>query len=122
MRAFTCGGIAAAHMLTNLLGLAEAINERLGLFKVDRSYHESDHVLNIAYNNLAGGTRLEHLERVRTPHPPLQTLLASIDWTFSTVQEATHGTYGGSCEVGRVAAAVCETAGERSDGGRVLQG
>src|SRR5438067_737533 len=29
-------------------------------------YHESDHVLNIAFNLLAGGRRLEHLERLRT--------------------------------------------------------
>jgi hypothetical protein len=50
-------------MLTKRLGLAEAINERLVLFKVHRPHHESDHVLNIAYNHLAGGTRLEHHER-----------------------------------------------------------
>jgi hypothetical protein len=28
-------------------------------------YHESDHVLNIAYKLLAGGTCLEHLEYLR---------------------------------------------------------
>src|SRR5262249_27370392 len=28
-------------------------------------YHESDHVLNIAFNILAGGRRIEHLERLR---------------------------------------------------------
>lgn len=64
-RAITCGGIGAVHLLTKRLGLAAAIDERLGLFKVHRPYHESDHVLNIAYNHLAGGTRLEHLELLR---------------------------------------------------------
>ena len=28
-------------------------------------YHESDHVLNMAYNVLCGGTRLEDIERLR---------------------------------------------------------
>ena len=28
-------------------------------------YHESDHVLNLAYNVLCGGTRLEDIERLR---------------------------------------------------------
>ena len=32
-RAITCGGIGAVHMLTKRLGLAQAINERLGIFK-----------------------------------------------------------------------------------------
>jgi hypothetical protein len=34
----------------------------LHLLKIHKPYHESDHVLNIAYNLLCGGTRLEHLE------------------------------------------------------------
>src|SRR5690554_7467981 len=35
------------------------------LLKVHLPYHESDHVLNIAYNVLCGGTRLEDIERLR---------------------------------------------------------
>ena len=31
-------------------------------------YHESDHVLNMAYNVLCGGTRLKDIERLRRPH------------------------------------------------------
>jgi hypothetical protein len=46
-------------------GLAAAIDRRLHLLKVHRPYHESDHVLNIAYNLLAGGTCLEDLETLR---------------------------------------------------------
>jgi hypothetical protein len=37
-------------------------------------YHESDHVLNIAYNILAGGTRLEHLELRRNDEVYLDAL------------------------------------------------
>ena len=35
------------------------------LLKVHLPYHESDHVLNLAYNVLCGGTRLEDIERLR---------------------------------------------------------
>jgi len=35
------------------------------LLKVHLRYHESDHVLNLAYNVLCGGTRLEDIERLR---------------------------------------------------------
>jgi hypothetical protein len=62
----TCfGGITAVHRLVNKLGLPEQINEALGLLKVHLPYHESDHVLNLAYNVLCGGTRLEDIERLR---------------------------------------------------------
>ncbi len=62
------GGIAAVHELVSKLGLAEEINKRLELLKVHLPYHESDHVLNLAYNVLCGGTRLEDIERLR--HDP----------------------------------------------------
>ena len=61
-RAISAGGIGAVHRLVKQLGLDEAINRRLKLFKFHLPYSESDHVLNIAYNLLAGGTCLEHLE------------------------------------------------------------
>lgn len=61
-RAINAGGIGAVHLLVKRLGLDEAINERLDLLKVHLPYHESDHILNIAYNLLAGNSRLEHLE------------------------------------------------------------
>ncbi len=59
------GGVAAMHRLVTRLGLPDAINERLRLLKVHLPYHESDHVLNLAYNVLTGGTRLEDIERLR---------------------------------------------------------
>ena len=57
-----CGGIGAIHLMVQRLGLVEDINRSLELLKVHLPYHESDHVLNIAYNLLAGGQRLEDIE------------------------------------------------------------
>jgi hypothetical protein len=65
-RAIGCGGIGAMHLLAQRIGLVDAINRDLHLLKVHLPYHESDHVLNIAYNILAGGTCLEDLELRRT--------------------------------------------------------
>jgi len=59
------GGIAAVHRLVTKLGLVDQINDRLALLKVHLPYHESDHVLNLAYNVVCGGTRLEDIERLR---------------------------------------------------------
>jgi len=73
-RAITCGGIGAVHLLVKHLGLEQAINERLGFLKVHLPYHESDHLLNIAYNLLASGTRLEHLELLRNDEVHLDAL------------------------------------------------
>jgi hypothetical protein len=59
------GGIAAVHRLVVKLGLVDQIDGRFELLKVRLPYHESDHVLNLAYNALCGGTRLEDIERLR---------------------------------------------------------
>ena len=56
--------IGVVRELVSKLGLAGEINRRLTLLKKHR-YHESDHVLNIAYNLLCGGTRLEDLGSLR---------------------------------------------------------
>jgi hypothetical protein len=61
-RAIACGGIGAIHLLARKLGLAQAIDQRLNLLKFHFPYHESDHVLNFAYNSLCGGTCLEDIE------------------------------------------------------------
>jgi hypothetical protein len=73
-RAISAGGIGAVHRLVKQLGLDEAINRRLKLFKFHLPYSESDHVLNIAYNLLAGGTCLEHLELRRQDEGYLDAL------------------------------------------------
>lgn len=64
-RAIGYGGIGAMHKLVCSLGLDKAINENLYLLKTHAPYWESDHVLNIAYNVLTGGTCLEDIERLR---------------------------------------------------------
>ncbi|MDP6582630.1 MAG: IS1380 family transposase, partial [Vicinamibacterales bacterium] len=63
--AMSYGGIAAVHRLVTKLGLPKTIDAALQLLKVHLPYHESDHVLNLAYNVLCGGTRLEDIERLR---------------------------------------------------------
>jgi hypothetical protein len=59
------GGMGAMQMLVKRLDLDKAINRRLHLFKIHNPYHESDHVLNIAYNILCNGECLEDIERLR---------------------------------------------------------
>lgn len=56
------GGIAAIHRFAQKIGLAEQIDQRLNLFKFHQPFHESDHVLNFAYNALCGGTCLQDIE------------------------------------------------------------
>ncbi len=60
--AITCGGIGAFHHLVRRVGLVKEIDRHLHLLKVHLPCHESDHVLNIAYNALVGGQRLEDIE------------------------------------------------------------
>lgn len=64
-QAQSCGGIGAIHLMVQRLGLPQEIDQHLQLLKVHLPYHESDHVLNIAYNCLTGGQRLEDMERLR---------------------------------------------------------
>src|SRR6202030_4701820 len=61
-RGIAHGGLGALHALVRQLGLIDAIDQRLQLFKFHLPYHESDHVLNLAYNPLCGGTCLEDIE------------------------------------------------------------
>jgi hypothetical protein len=73
-RGVACGGIGAMHLVALRTGLVDAIDRHLVLLKRHLPYHESDHVLNIAYNILAGGTCLEDLERLRTDEAYLDGL------------------------------------------------
>ena len=61
-RASGYGGVGAIHLMAQRLGLIEEIDKHLELLKVHLPYHESDHVLNMAYNVLVGGQRLEDIE------------------------------------------------------------
>ena len=73
-RAIAAGGLGAMHLVARKFGLVEAIDRNLHLLKVHLPYRESDHVLNIAYNLLAGGGCLEHLELRRQDEVYLDAL------------------------------------------------
>lgn len=73
-RAIAAGGIGAMQLLAQRLGLAKEIDGRLQLLKVHLPYSESDHVLNLAYNALAGGTCIEDLELLRNSEGYLDSL------------------------------------------------
>ena len=76
IQGLNCGGIGAMHLMIQRLGLVRDVNEHLKLLKVHLPYHESDHVLNIAYNILAGGERLEDIELRRNDEAFLNSLEA----------------------------------------------
>jgi hypothetical protein len=72
--AIAAGGIGAMHQLAQRTGLAAAIDRHVHVLKRHLPYHESDHVLSIAYNVLAGGRCLEDLELRRTDEVFLDAL------------------------------------------------
>lgn len=61
-RGLNSGGIGVIHQMVRSVGLIDALDQNVHLLKVHLPYHESDHILNIAYNVLTGGTCLEDLE------------------------------------------------------------
>jgi len=64
-RAITHGGIGAIHRLVVKSGLARRIDEQLHVLKRHQPYHESDHVLNFAYNLMCGGRTVDDIELLR---------------------------------------------------------
>ena len=74
VRAIGVGGIGLVHRLAQETGLVEAIDRRLHLLKMHRPYHESDHVLNLAYNAMCDGIRLEDIELRRNDEVFLDAL------------------------------------------------
>jgi hypothetical protein len=73
-RALVHGGIGAIPLLAQHLGLARAIDDRLHLLRVHLPYHESDHVLTLAYNALCSGTCLQDLDLRRNDEAFLDAL------------------------------------------------
>jgi Transposase DDE domain group 1 len=73
-RGLSAGGIGAILLLAQKIGLVEDIDRELQLLKRHQPYHESDHVLNIAFNILAGGKHIEHLELRRNDEVYLDAL------------------------------------------------
>jgi len=73
-RAIGYGGVGAIHKLVCKLKLDREINKNIDLLRFHVPYHESDHVLNIAYNVLSGGTCLEDIERLRNDETYMNSL------------------------------------------------
>jgi Transposase DDE domain group 1 len=73
-RAIAVGGLGAIHQMVRRLGLVERLDKALNLLKQHRPYHESDHVLNIAYNAMCGGHTLDDIELRRTDRAFLDAL------------------------------------------------
>jgi Transposase DDE domain group 1 len=74
VQGLAAGGIGAMLLVARRIGLIADIDHHLRLFKRHLPYHESDHVLNIAFNILAGGTKIEHLELRRNDEAYLNAL------------------------------------------------
>ena len=74
VRGLASGGIGAMHCLAQHTGLVTAIDRRVEVLKVHLPYHESDHVLGIAYNVLCGGTCLQDIEQRRQDEVYLDAL------------------------------------------------
>ena len=73
-RGFAYGGLGAMHLLAQRTGLIAALDQELHLLQRHLPYHESDHVLNLAYNILCHGDCLEDLERLRNDEVYLDAL------------------------------------------------
>lgn len=73
-RGLACGGVGAIHLLARTTGLIDALDRQVKVLKVHKPYHESDHVLNIAYNILVEGSCLEDIERLRNDEVYLDAL------------------------------------------------
>ena len=74
VRGLVSGGIGAMHRLAQHTGLVAAIDQQVELLRVHLPYHESDHVLGIAYNVLCGGTCLQDIEQRRQDEVYLDAL------------------------------------------------
>jgi hypothetical protein len=74
VRGLACGGVGAMHQLAQDTGLVAAIDQQVDVLKIHLPYHESDHVLGIAYNVLCGGTCLQDIELRRQDEVYLDAL------------------------------------------------
>lgn len=74
LRGTAVGGMGLMHLLARRTGLIESIDSKVEVLKRHLPYHESDHVMNIAYNMLSGGTCLEDIELRRQDEVYLDAL------------------------------------------------
>lgn len=65
IKAVKCGGLGMLQTVVAATGLSAAIDEEVTVLKRHLPYHESDHVLSMAYNILTGGRSLGDLEQRR---------------------------------------------------------
>lgn len=73
-KAISAGGLGVMIRLIRHVGIQGAIDDTLNLLKKHRPYTESDHVLNIALNILAGGKTLDDIGRLRKDEAMLDAL------------------------------------------------
>ena len=113
------GGIGVVHQLARASGLIDTLDARVKVLKVHLPYHESDHVLNIAYNTLAGGTCLDHLELLRNDEGYLKALGAQRIPDPTTAGGCSAGTSGWRrcCDCRRRCAGRCVVKQMRTDVG-----
>ncbi len=65
VEAMPAGGMGMIVAMVDRLGLREALDRNVRVLKRHRPYHESDHILAMAFNLLCGGHCLEDLELLR---------------------------------------------------------
>lgn len=73
-QAIAHGGIGAIHKLARKVGLPGRIDDELKILKAHKPYHDSDHILNIAYSPLCGGRVLDDIELRRNDEAFLDAL------------------------------------------------
>jgi hypothetical protein len=73
-RGIGVGGIGAIHTRARPVGRIDALDRRLELLTSHLPYHESDHVLALAYLPLGGGPCLQDLELLRQDEVRLDAL------------------------------------------------
>jgi hypothetical protein len=73
-KAISAGGIGIAHKLFSESGLRNEIDSNLNMLKIRSPYSESDHILNMALNILAGGKCPENLNLLRNDENYLNAL------------------------------------------------
>jgi hypothetical protein len=77
VKATNHGGIGLMHRMVRQLGLVDLIDSSVTVFSGHSPYKVSDHVLNIAYNVVAGGRTLDDLELRRQDEAYMDALGAA---------------------------------------------
>lgn len=72
--AISFGGIGLVHNLMNAFDFTRLINENVNVLKCHKPYFESDHILNLVYNLICGGTCIEDIELLRNSIPYMDGL------------------------------------------------